>query len=165
MSPIWCRTATSRCSAAPAQDPGGRVAALRVPGGGALTRKEIDDYTAFVARYGAKGLAYIKVNQRARGRDGLQSPIIKFLSDAALAGHPRAHCGAADNDLIFFGADSAKVVSDALGALRLKVAQDLKLATRRFPAAVGGRFSDVRMGRRRPALGRDASSVHLAADR
>jgi len=107
----------------PAQDANGRVTALRVPGGGALTRKEIDEYTAFVARYGAKGLAYVKVNQRARGREGLQSPIVKFLSEAALEAL-LTRCGAADNDLIFFGADSAKVVSDALGALRLKVAQD-----------------------------------------
>jgi len=113
---------------APAQDALGRVAALRVPGGAALTRKQIDEYTAFVARYGARGLAYIKVNERARGRDGLQSPIIKFLSDAALAGI-LVRSGSVDNDLIFFGADSAKVVSDALGALRLKVAQDLNLAS------------------------------------
>jgi aspartyl-tRNA synthetase len=113
--------------AAPAQDPGGRVAALRVPDGGALTRKEIDEYTAFVARYGARGLAYIKVNQRARGREGLQSPIVKFLDDAAVEGI-LARCGAADNDLIFFGADKFKVVSDALGALRLKVAQDRGLS-------------------------------------
>src|SRR3984957_3910430 len=120
--------------AAPARDAGGRVAALRVPGGGALTRKEIDDYTAFVARYGARGLAYLKVNQRARGREGLQSPIIKFLSDAALQGILE-RTGGADNDLIFFGADSAKVVADALGALRLKVAQDLKL--------VGGGFQPL----------------------
>jgi aspartyl-tRNA synthetase len=116
---------------APAKDPGGRVAALRVPGGGALSRKEIDEYTAFVARYGAKGLAYIKVNEVARGRDGLQSPITKFLSDAALSGIV-TRCAAADGDLIFFGADSAKVVSDALGALRLKVAQDLKLVSEGF---------------------------------
>jgi aspartyl-tRNA synthetase len=109
--------------AAPAQDPNGRVAALRVPGGGDLTRKQIDEYTAFVARYGAKGLAYIKVNQRARGRDGLQSPIIKFLDDAAVEGVLQ-RCGAADNDLIFFGADQGRIVSDALGALRLKVGQD-----------------------------------------
>jgi aspartyl-tRNA synthetase len=115
----------------PARDPGGRVAALRVPGGAALTRKEIDEYTAFVTRYGAKGLAYVKVNQRALGRDGLQSPIIKFLSDAALTGIVGG-CGAVDGDLIFFGADSAKVVSDALGALRLKVAQDLNLAAEGF---------------------------------
>jgi aspartyl-tRNA synthetase len=112
--------------AAPAQDPGGRVTALKVPGGGALTRNQIDGYTAFVARYGAKGLAYIKVNERGRGRDGLQSPIIKFLSDAALTGILE-RTAASDNDLIFFGADKSKVVSDALGALRLKVAQDLQL--------------------------------------
>jgi len=116
---------------APAKDAGGRVAALRVPGGGALSRREIDDYAEFVARHGAKGLAYIKVNERARGREGLQSPIIKFLSDAALAGILE-RTGGADNDLIFFGADSAKVVSDALSALRLKVAQDLKLASGGF---------------------------------
>ena len=114
--------------AAPARDPLGRVAALRVPGGGALPRSQIDDYTAYVARYGARGLAYIKVNQRAGGREGLQSPIIKFLSDEALAGIMQ-RTGAADGDLVFFGADSAKVVCDALGALRLKVAQDLKLVT------------------------------------
>jgi aspartyl-tRNA synthetase len=112
--------------AAPAQDPGGRVAALKVPGGGALTRSQIDGYTAFVARYGAKGLAYIKVNERARGRDGLQSPVTKFLSDGVLNGILE-RTAASDNDLIFFGADKGKVVSDALGALRLKVAQDLKL--------------------------------------
>jgi len=112
--------------AGPAKDAAGRVAALRVPGGGALPRSQIDDCTAFVARYGAKGLAYLKVNQRARGRDGLQSPIIKFLSDAALEGILE-RTGAADNDLIFFGADTAKVVNDSLGALRLKIGQDLKL--------------------------------------
>jgi aspartyl-tRNA synthetase len=112
--------------AGPAKDPKGRVAALRVPGGGAMPRSQIDGYKEFVGRYGAKGLAYIKVNERARGRDGLQSPIIKFLSDAAVAGILE-RTGAADNDLIFFGADSVKVVCDALGALRLKIGQDLKL--------------------------------------
>jgi aspartyl-tRNA synthetase len=112
--------------AGPAKDPEGRVTALRVPGGGSIPRSQVDDYTAFVARYGAKGLAYIKVNARAAGREGLQSPIIKFLSDAALTGILE-RTQAADNDLIFFGADSAKVVSDALGALRLKLGQDLKL--------------------------------------
>ena len=112
--------------AAPAASPTGRVAALRAPGGASLSRKEIDDYTAFVARYGAKGLAYIKVNDLTKGREGLQSPIIKFLSDPVLA-EILERTGAQDNDLIFFGADSAKVVSDALGALRLKIAQDLKL--------------------------------------
>ncbi len=112
--------------AGPAADPQGRVTALCVPQGGKLTRKEIDDYTAFVARYGARGLAYIKVNETAKGREGLQSPILKFLSDAAVTGILE-RTAARDGDLIFFGADSAKVVSDALGALRLKVAQDLKL--------------------------------------
>jgi aspartyl-tRNA synthetase len=112
--------------AGPANDPAGRVAALAVPGGAALSRKQIDDYAAYVARYGAKGLAYLKVNERSKAREGLQSPIIKFLSDAALAGIlERTNAG--DNDLIFFGADQAKIVNDALGALRLKVGQDLGL--------------------------------------
>jgi aspartyl-tRNA synthetase len=114
--------------AGPAKHAQGRVAALRVPGGGSMPRSQIDEYTAFVSRYGARGLAYIKVNSRASGREGLQSPIIKFLNDAALAGILE-RSQAADNDLIFFGADSAKVVSDALGALRLKVGQDLQLVT------------------------------------
>jgi aspartyl-tRNA synthetase len=114
--------------AGPAKDVKGRVAALRVPGAGSMPRSQIDECTAYVARYGAKGLAYIKVNERAKGRDGLQSPIVKFLSDAAVNGILE-RTGAADNDLIFFGADSAKVVSDALGALRLKLGQDLKLLT------------------------------------
>jgi aspartyl-tRNA synthetase len=113
--------------AGPAADPGGRVSALRVPQGGKLSRKEIDDYTAYVARFGAKGLAYVKVNEAAKGRDGLQSPILKFLSDAAVSAILE-RTAAADGDLIFFGADTAKVVSDSLGALRLKVGSDLKLA-------------------------------------
>jgi aspartyl-tRNA synthetase len=112
--------------AGPAADPGGRVTALCVPQGGKLSRKEIDEYTAYVGRYGAKGLAYVKVNDVAKGREGLQSPILKFLNDAAISGIMQ-RTAAKDGDLIFFGADSAKVVSDALGALRLKVAQDLKL--------------------------------------
>ncbi len=112
--------------AAPAKDPKGRVAALRVPGGAAMPRSQIDEYTAYVARYGARGLAYVKVNERAKGRDGLQSPIIKFLSDAAVAGILE-RTGAQDGELIFFGADSAKVVGDALGALRLRLGTDLKL--------------------------------------
>ena len=110
--------------AGPANDPNGRVAALRVPGGAALARSQIDAYTAYVARFGAKGLAYIKVNERTRGREGLQSPIVKFLSDAQVAGILE-RTGAGDNDLIFFGADTIKVVCDALGALRLLVGQDL----------------------------------------
>jgi aspartyl-tRNA synthetase len=113
--------------AGPASDPQGRVVALRVPGGGALTRKDIDDYTAYIARYGAKGLAYVKVNSASQGREGLQSPIIKFLSDSAVSGILE-RTGARDNDLIFFGAGSAKVVNDSIGALRLKVGNDLKLA-------------------------------------
>ena len=112
--------------AGPAADPAGRVAALRVPAGGKLTRKEIDDYTAYVARYGAKGLAYVKVNEVAKGRDGLQSPILKFLGDAAIDAILQ-RTGAVDGDLVFFGADRAKVVADALGALRLKIGHDLKL--------------------------------------
>ena len=113
--------------AGPAKDPKGRVAALRVPGGAAMPRSQIDDYTAYVARYGAKGLAYIKVNETAKGKDGLQSPIVKFLSDDSVRGILE-RTGAKDGDLIFFGADSAKVVSDAIGALRLKVGVDQKLA-------------------------------------
>jgi len=112
--------------AGPAKDPKGRVVALRVPGAGALPRSQIDDYTAFVGRYGAKGLAYIKVNERAKGKEGLQSPIVKFLSDAAVAGILE-RTGAQDNDIVFFGADTAKVVNDAIGALRIKVGQDMKL--------------------------------------
>jgi len=110
--------------AVPANSPGGRVAALRVPRGGELPRSQIDGYTAFVGQYGAKGLAYIKVNDAARGRDGLQSPILKFLPDDVIAGIMQ-RTGAQTGDLIFFGADSAKVVNDALGALRLKLGDDL----------------------------------------
>jgi len=106
-----------------AKDPEGRVAALRLPRGGELSRKEIDDYTAFVARYGAKGLAYIKVNDAAAGREGLQSPILKFLPDAAVSGIME-RTGAGDGDLVFFGADKARVVSDALGALRVRLGED-----------------------------------------
>ncbi|MDQ5910147.1 MAG: aspartyl-tRNA synthetase [Pseudomonadota bacterium] len=112
--------------AGPANDPKGRVAALRVPEGSKLTRREIDLYTEFVGRYGAKGLAYIKVNDVATGRDGLQAPIVKFLPDETLA-KILTRTGAENGDLIFFGADSTKVVNDALGALRLKVGHDLGL--------------------------------------
>ncbi len=107
----------------PANDPDGRVAALCLPGGGELSRKEIDDYTAYVARYGAKGLAYIKVNDVAAGRDGLQSPILKFLPDDAVTGILEK-TAANSGDVIFFGADKARVVNDALGALRVKMAED-----------------------------------------
>ncbi len=114
--------------AGPAAAADGRVAALRVPGGNAMSRSQIDEYTAYVARYGAKGLAYVKVNDLAQGRAGLQSPILKFLSDVAVEGI-LARTGAQSGDLIFFGADKTKVVNDALGALRLKVGADLKLVT------------------------------------
>jgi aspartyl-tRNA synthetase len=110
-----------------ARSPGGRVAALRVPGGGALTRGEIDGYTEFVKVYGAKGLAYIKVNARDKGVEGLQSPILKFLSEAVV-GEIMESTGARDGDLVFFGADKAKVVNDALGALRLKIGHERGLA-------------------------------------
>ena len=114
--------------AGPAADADGRVAALCVPGGADLSRKVIDDYTAYVARYGAKGLAYIKVNDVAAGRDGLQSPILKFLPDDAVTGIIE-RTGAKTGDLIFFGADIAQVVNDALGALRVKVGEDRGLVT------------------------------------
>ncbi len=109
--------------AGPARDPAGRVAALRVPGGNALTRKEIDDYTEFVGRYGARGLAYVKCNDVAAGRDGLQSPILKFLPDAAIAAIVE-RTGAQSGDLIFFGADKARVVNESLGALRVRLGED-----------------------------------------
>jgi len=113
--------------AGPAADPKGRVTALKVPNGGELlSRKQIDDYTSFVGRYGAKGLAYIKVNDIAQGRDGLQSPILKFLTDAAIEGI-LSRTGAKNGDLIFFGSDKAKIVSESLGALRIKLGHDLGL--------------------------------------
>jgi aspartyl-tRNA synthetase len=104
----------------PANTKGGRVAALRVPKGGELSRGDIDGYTEFVKIYGAKGLAWIKVNEVAKGRDGLQSPIVKNLHDDAIKAIVE-RTGAQDGDIIFFGADSAKVVNDSLGALRLKI--------------------------------------------
>ncbi len=104
----------------PATTPGGRVVGLRVPGGSEMSRGEIDGYTEFVKIYGAKGLAWMKVNDAGKGREGLQSPIVKNLHDAALA-EIIARTGARNGDLIFFGADKAKVVNDSIGALRLKV--------------------------------------------
>jgi len=112
--------------AGPANNPAGRVAALRVPRGGELPRSQIDGYTAFVGLYGAKGLAYIKVNDAAKGREGLQSPILKFLPDEVIAGIMQ-RTGAQTGDLVFFGADTARVVNDSLGALRLKLGEDLKM--------------------------------------
>ena len=104
----------------PANAKGGRVAALRIPGGADMSRGEIDAYTEFVKIYGARGLAWIKVNDAGKGREGLQSPVVKNLHDAAVA-EIIARTGACNGDLIFFGADKAKVVNDALGALRVKV--------------------------------------------
>ncbi len=101
----------------------GRVAALRIPRGASLTRKEIDDYTAFVGIYGAKGLAYIKVNEKAKGPEGLQSPILKFLP-AEIVTEILQRTGAVDGDLIFFGADRTRIVNDALGALRVKIGHE-----------------------------------------
>ena len=104
----------------PATTPGGRVVGLRVPGGSEMSRGEIDGYTEFVKIYGAKGLAWVKVNDVSKGRDGLQSPIVKNLHDEAIA-EILKRCGAQNGDIIFFGADKAKVVNDSIGALRLKV--------------------------------------------
>jgi len=110
----------------PASDEAGRVAALKVVGGGSLSRKEIDDYTKYVSIYGAKGLAWIKVNKLADGVDGLQSPILKFMPDVVVS-QLMERLDAADGDIIFFGADKRPVVNEALGALRLRVAEDLGL--------------------------------------
>ena len=109
--------------AGPAADPEGRVAALCVPGGAEMSRKIIDDYTKYVSRYGARGLAYIKVNDIDAGAEGLQSPILKFLPEDAVTGILE-RTGANSGDLIFFGADKARIVNDALGALRCKVGED-----------------------------------------
>jgi len=109
--------------AGPANDPKCRVVALRLPKGGELSRKEIDDYTKFVGNYGARGLAYIKVNEIAKGMEGLQSPILKFLPEEVVNAILQ-RTGAQDGDLVFFGADKAKVVNDAIGALRIKLGHD-----------------------------------------
>ena len=109
--------------AGPANDPNGRIAALRVPGGGEISRKDIDDYTKYVGKYGARGLAYIKVNELAARRDGLQSPILKFLPDEVVEAIV-SRTGVEDGDLIFFGADRASVVNESLGALRVRLGHD-----------------------------------------
>ncbi len=112
----------------PANDPKGRVAALRVPGAASMPRSQIDEYTRFVGNHGARGLAYIKVNERARGLEGLQSPIVKFIPEENLT-VILDRVGAVDGDIVFFGADRAKVVADALGALRIRLGHDLNLLT------------------------------------
>jgi aspartyl-tRNA synthetase len=110
----------------PANDPDGRIAALKVPGGSNLSRKVIDDYTKYVSKYGARGLAYIKVNDVAAGREGLQSPILKFLPDDVVTAIVE-RTGVVDGDLVFFGADKTRVVNDSLGALRVRLGVDLGL--------------------------------------
>jgi len=112
--------------AGPATTPGSRVAVLRVPGGAALSRQQIDSYTEFVKQFGAGGLAYIKVNHLADGTNGLQSPILKFLPDDVVQ-QVMQRSGAEDGDLLFFGADRARVVNDALGGLRIRLGHDLGL--------------------------------------
>lgn len=112
----------------PAEDPKGRVATLKVTGGAELSRKQIDDYTKFVSIYGAKGLAWIKVNELEKGVEGLQSPIIKFLGDDVTM-NIMSRIGAANGDIVFFGADKETIVNEALGALRCKVGEDLNLYT------------------------------------
>ena len=112
----------------PANAEDGRVAALKVPNGAGLSRKEIDEYTRFVGIYGAKGLAWIKVNDRSKGLEGLQSPIVKFMENVVEELLDRI--GAEDGDLVFFGADNARIVNEALGALRVKLGEDLNLYTR-----------------------------------
>jgi aspartyl-tRNA synthetase len=117
---------------APARNPDGRVVALRVPGAAArLSRKELDDYVGFVGRYGAKGLAYIRVNDRAAGVDGLQSPILKFLPPPVIEA-VLSRVGAESSDIVFFGADAAVVVNDAMGAFRNHVAADLGMIEDRW---------------------------------
>lgn len=120
------KTVEFKVFSGPANDAKGRVAALRVPGGATLSRKQIDDYSKFIEIYGAKGLAYIKVNQRDAGLEGIQSPVAKFLN-AEIVEAILTRTGAADGDMIFFGADNARVVADALGALRLKLGRDLQI--------------------------------------
>ena len=110
----------------PANDPDGRIAALRVPGGSGISRKDIDEYTKYVSKYGARGLAYIKVNDVAAGREGLQSPILKFLPDDVVEAIV-ARTGIENGDLVFFGADKTKVVNESLGALRVKLGIDRDL--------------------------------------
>ncbi|WP_114418296.1 aspartate--tRNA ligase [Marinospirillum perlucidum] len=114
----------------PASDPKGRVAALKVKGGAELSRKQIDEYTKFVGIYGARGLAWIKVNEKTKGLEGLQSPIVKFMEP--IVDQLLERVGAEDGDIIFFGADKAKIVNEALGALRCKLGEDLDLYTREW---------------------------------
>jgi aspartyl-tRNA synthetase len=156
------RTVDFKVFRAAADLPNGRVAALRLPGGGTLTRKEIDDYTTFVKIYGIGGLAYIKVNDAAKpNEEGLQSPNREVSCPAASASSTvLERTGAQTGDVIFFAADREKVVNDALGALRARVGTDRGLAESGWKPPVGRRFPDVRIRRRKEVLGRAPSPVH-----
>ena len=132
----------------PAQDPDSRVAALRVPGGATLSRKEIDDYTHFVGVYGARGLAWIKVNDLTSGIEGLQSPIIKFMPEATVL-LLLERLGAQEGDILFFGADKRSIVNESLGALRLRVAADLDQVREGWAPLWVVDFPDVRTRRPR----------------
>ena len=132
---------------------------LRVPKGATLSRKDIDNYTKFVSRYGARGLAYIKVNSLADGVEGLNSPILKFLPDE-VAMNIMKETNAEDGDLVFFGADKTKIVNDALGALREQLAKDLELLRRRLGSTLDNRLPNVRMGRQRQSLASTTPSVY-----
>ena len=110
----------------PANDPKGRVAALKVPGGANISRKQIDDYTQYVSIYGAKGLAWIKINDITAGLEGLQSPILKFMPDDIVS-QMMERLAVADGDIVFFGADKTSIVNEALGALRVKIGEDLDM--------------------------------------
>ncbi len=127
MSMIYLKMLNLKSSLAPANQDNGRVAALRLPQGSkTLTRQQIDQYTEYVKQFGAKGLAYIKVNQLENGTEGLQSPILKFLPDEAIK-EIMQRTGAENGDLVFFGADNEKIVNDTLGNLRVKLGEDLNL--------------------------------------
>ncbi len=134
-----------------------------MPGGGALPRSQIDDYTAFVGRYGAKGLAYVKVNERAKGRDGLQSPILKFLSDAAIAGILERTARRRRRPHFLRRRQRRKSSTMRWARCASKVGHDLKLIEPGWQPALGHRLPDVRMGSGRQALGGDASPVHFAS--
>ena len=160
------KTVDFKVFSGPANAKDGRVVALRVPKGASISRSEIDAYTQFVAIYGAKGLAWIKVNDVKAGREGLQSPIVKNLHDEAIAAILE-RTGAQDGDLIFFGADRAKIVNDAIGALRVKIGHsEFGKANGLFEAGWQPLwvldFPIVRVRRGREALGGPASPVHLA---
>ena len=145
----------------PANDPKGRVVALKAAGAAdTLSRKQLDDYASYVGNYGAKGLAYIKVNDREQGMDGLQSPILKFLTEDVIE-KVLERVDAATGDIIFFGSDKRRVVNESMGAFRNRVAADLGLIEDGFSSMLGSRLADVRGDPRRYA-GAGAPSFHAA---